>query len=129
MVDVAVAPQANVSLSNIRFKLGSTELLDETSVRQLDQLAAALKDLAGQGGRFLIEGHTCSKGDAERNDSLSYDRAEKVRGELIAKGVPASSLKAIGCGEAEAARAGVSNSSDEVVLGPYRKVMVHALAE
>lgn len=129
MIQVSVVSNANVSLRSIRFKLDSTELLDAASRRQVEELASALADLTAEGASFLIEGHTCSLGEADHNDQLSLDRAEKIRSELIARGVPPSALRAIGCGEAEARRDGVAPDAGEAILSPYRKVMVHREAK
>ncbi len=129
IVEVSVASQANVSLQSIRFKLDSTEPLNQTSWNQLNELAAALKELSGEGGAFLIEGHTCSLGEADHNNELSLARAEFIRDYLAGKGVPLRALKAIGCGEAEAEHDHVTPNSSESVLASYRKVMVHRIAE
>lgn len=127
--EVKVESEARIELPNIRFKLGShTELADAASVAQLKQLALALKDLPS-GVKFLIEGHTCSSGSDEINNPLSARRADFVCQELIKSGVPASALKAIGCGAAEAHKDGVSQSASETRLAPYRKVMLHRIAQ
>lgn len=49
--------------------------------------------------RIRIEGHTDSRGSAAYNKSLSQERAEAVRAHLIALGVAAERLDAIGYGE------------------------------
>ena len=46
-----------------------------------------------------VEGHTDSDGDARYNESLSQRRAETVRDYLIARGVEADRLTALGYGE------------------------------
>lgn len=125
-VSVVVDPQANLSLTSIQFKLNSaTELADEASRKQLSVLAEVLKGISG--AKFLIEGHTCSIGSVETNDRLSAERAEFVMKSLISAGVSADSLRAIGVGEAEPEKAGVSPQAGEAVLAPYRKVMLHKI--
>lgn len=63
-----------------------------------------LQYLAGQVSgrsdiRIVIEGHTDSSGDADSNVALSQDRADGVRNALIAAGVPAENIGAVGRGE------------------------------
>ena len=72
-----------------------------------DRLSAAarasLRALAGQvgGKRLRIEAHTDSQGADEANLALSRKRAEAVRVELAAAGIPASRLAAVGKGESD----------------------------
>jgi len=49
--------------------------------------------------RFLIEGHTDSRGRDSYNKSLSDQRAASVRLYLEGKGIPASRLESKGFGE------------------------------
>lgn len=68
------------------------------SAALLDAVAAIIRgrdDL----GPILIEGHTDDVGDAKRNLRLSRDRAYAVRDALIARGVRAEGLWAVGYGE------------------------------
>ncbi len=127
-VDISVSAQSNVSLEAIRFKLDSTELYDDASRRQLEELRTSLASLAASGISFLVEGHTCPRGDTKANDKLSLDRAEYVVRYLVNGDVPAKSLRALGCGEAQADRDGVTSDDSESVLRPYRKVMIHRIA-
>ncbi|AKF09534.1 OmpA family protein [Sandaracinus amylolyticus] len=60
-----------------------------------DALRAAPDRLA------VVEGHTDSRGSDSYNQQLSQRRAEAVRDYLIAEGVPAARLQAVGRGEAE----------------------------
>jgi OOP family OmpA-OmpF porin len=50
---------------------------------------------------FEVGGHTDSQGREVMNEELSQSRAEAVRAELIARGVPPSQLVAVGYGEVE----------------------------
>lgn len=59
--------------------------------------AAAFVGAAG-GRRARIEGHTDSRGSANLNQALSQQRAEAVRDALVARGVDASLLVAVGRG-------------------------------
>ncbi|RMD61677.1 MAG: OmpA family protein, partial [Planctomycetota bacterium] len=49
--------------------------------------------------KIIIEGHTDNQGDARANQRLSLKRAEGVRDFLVAAGMPAGRLKALGYGE------------------------------
>ncbi len=71
------------------------------------QIAALLK--AQPGLKLSIEGHTDDTGSAERNRTLSLDRAKSVQAALIQTGVAADRLKAAGYG---ADRPIAGNTSD-----------------
>jgi outer membrane protein OmpA-like peptidoglycan-associated protein len=49
----------------------------------------------------VIEGHTDSQGNEAVNAELSSARAESVRAALVAKGVAADRLTAVGFGESQ----------------------------
>ena len=48
---------------------------------------------------FSVEGHTDSDGDADMNQTLSEDRAETVKNQLISMGISADRLSSKGFGE------------------------------
>ncbi len=48
--------------------------------------------------KFEVSGHTDSSGSASHNRELSLRRAERIRSELAAKGVPAGDVVAVGAG-------------------------------
>jgi outer membrane protein OmpA-like peptidoglycan-associated protein len=126
-VEVAVEPDANISVP-IRFGLNrSEELADQSSRLQLDEIAKALA-AAPATDTYLIEGHTCTLGETDHNNRLSIARANFIIEELRRRGVKAT-LDAIGCGPAEAAAKGVSADDGEAVLSAYRKVMLHKVAQ
>jgi outer membrane protein OmpA-like peptidoglycan-associated protein len=77
------------------FAPGRAELTAEAASR-LDEAAAFVN--ASPGRRARIEGHTDSRGSANLNQALSQRRAEAVRDALIARGVDASRLVAVGRG-------------------------------
>jgi len=71
-------------------------------VRKLaNALVKAKKDLnrAGvQNFKFVVSGHTDSRGSAEHNKELSARRAAVIERELVQKGIPASDIESIGMG-------------------------------
>jgi len=85
-----------VRLSILKFSSGSRKL----DARYFDLLGRVKEAMDIYGDRnFRIEGHTDSLGDVKVNQQLSLRRAESVRDFLIAAGVDAGSIKALGYGE------------------------------
>lgn len=66
------------------------------TLARLVEILAADPDLAVE-----VQGHTDSTGDAARNQRLSEQRAQAVRGYLIAHGVEQARLTAMGYGSAQ----------------------------
>ena len=95
------APPPSLSMA-IRFDFDSARLRPEGAA-VLDRLAAALQTSDLKDSRFLIEGHTDSKGDAVYNLHLSQQRADEVRRYLQAHGVAEPRLNAVGRGAQEPA--------------------------
>lgn len=87
------AVQAN---GRIRFATGSADL-DTDDVRVLDGLVLAA--LRCGSAHVLVEGHTDSVGDPAANMALSQRRATAVAEYLVAAGIPAERLSAIGFGD------------------------------
>ncbi len=71
-------------------------------VRNLaNALVKAKKDLNGAGVtnfKFVVSGHTDTRGSAEHNKELSARRAAVIERELVQKGIPASEIESVGMG-------------------------------
>jgi len=80
------------------FVSGSDELT-ETSRAELGKALAELKRRPVPD--IVVIGHTDSVGELAANDQLSLARAERVRGILVAQGLPAERIRAAGRGERE----------------------------
>lgn len=84
---------------SIRFAFDSAEI-DQRSYRVLDRLAAALESGGLNRSRFLVNGHTDTKGSDEYNLALSQRRADAVVQYLVSQhGIKRGRLLAIGFGE------------------------------
>ncbi|TAL37034.1 MAG: hypothetical protein EPN93_06300 [Spirochaetes bacterium] len=87
---------ATVEFGNILFDSGSADIRPE-STPVLDKMVRFLRD----NPKILVElgAHTDSMGDAESNLTLSQARAQSAMEYMIAKGIPASRITAMGYGE------------------------------
>lgn len=90
------AGDAAVNL-NVPFEYDSSDLKPEASL-QLTQLKSALTSEGLIHERFLVAGHTDSKGNARYNQQLSVRRAESVKRFLVSNGVGAERLDVVGYG-------------------------------
>jgi outer membrane protein OmpA-like peptidoglycan-associated protein len=96
-----------MTLDDIAFAPGRSALRPEARAN-LDKVVAFVdKDPRKP---IRIEGHTDSRGNADANQLLSQRRAEAVRDALVAAGVDAGRISAIGLGEAQPV---ASNDSEE----------------
>ncbi len=87
---------------NILFKVGSTELAGDFSVRQIQEAGQALSSDALAGHRFEIAGHTDNTGTEEINRKLSQERAAAVKNFLVQfYGISPERLVARGHGESQ----------------------------
>ncbi|TBW39759.1 OmpA family protein [Siculibacillus lacustris] len=99
----------------IRFEVGSATLAPD-GLRILDALvAAALRCLDA---RIVVEGHTDSDGDPDANRALSEARAAAVVERLVAAGLAAERLSAIGYGETRP----VASNDDEAGKQQNRRI-------
>ncbi|MBN2493430.1 MAG: OmpA family protein [Deltaproteobacteria bacterium] len=81
----------------VRFKAGTAELLPE-SLWVLDSAAATIETHA-EIRKLEIGVHSDARGSAVFNKRRTQDKADRIRSYLIAKGVPADRLVAVGFGE------------------------------
>jgi len=80
--------------------IGSSDTLDPASDPALSRLAVVLRKVPGT---FLVEAHVPPSGDVIADQAMTDRRAAVVMERLIAAGVPASRLLAMGFGAARAA--------------------------
>lgn len=92
----AAAPAARRDLL-ITFKSGSAELTDQAKANAR-VFAQAMTLPALSGSRFEIAGYTDAVGAADKNLTLSQQRAESVKGFLVANGVDGGRVVAKGYG-------------------------------
>ena len=89
---------AIVAATPIEFGKGQITV-SPTSMYIIERLAGIAK---AYGGVIVqVQGHTDSEGDAGRNQTLSDQRAEAVRAELVRLGVPAADITSVGFGESQ----------------------------
>ncbi|WP_232493460.1 OmpA family protein [Novosphingobium kaempferiae] len=81
----------------IRFGEASTRL-EPSSERLLGEVARSLRPCVSS--VIAVTGHTDASGNQKVNVALSQARAEAVRSALIARGIPATNLRAAGLGSA-----------------------------
>jgi outer membrane protein OmpA-like peptidoglycan-associated protein len=86
------------------FKSGTDELekgCGKKSKKLANQIIDVKKTLQSQGYsgfKFIVSGHTDSSGDAAKNKDLSMRRAQVMVKELVAQGVDANDIEAVGMG-------------------------------
>lgn len=86
------------------FKSGTDELekgCGSKSRKLANQIIDVKKTLQSQGYsgfKFVVSGHTDSSGDAAKNKDLSARRAQVMVKELVAQGVDANDIEAVGMG-------------------------------
>lgn len=89
------AAPRTLAISGLTFVSGSAEPTAQ-GVAAIDAAAAALR--ANPSVRVRIEGHTDAQGSDALNQTLSEARANRVRDELVARGIAADRLTAAGFG-------------------------------
>ena len=83
-------------LDNLNFDIATAQLLP-ASATTLDSVADVLKDHPT--AQIVLEGHTNNVGDPAGNRVLSKNRAEAVKGALVARGVAADRISTAGLGQ------------------------------
>lgn len=91
-----VRKRIEVAARNIFFVTGSYRLLAKSN-KSLDDVAKLMQEDTNL--KLDIEGHTDNTGTAEKNQSLSDNRAKSVYDYLIKKGIAAERLKSAGYGQ------------------------------
>lgn len=82
----------------VYFLEGTDEFTSESRI----EFQKILTELRGRGAPdVVVIGHTDRVGNAQFNDRLSLQRAERVRGELVGLGIQASRIQTAGRGERE----------------------------
>jgi len=87
--DGHVALYINFDTNSATIKPESTDVIE-----QVAQMLAQSADL-----KLSIEGHTDNTGTADKNKTLSGQRAKSVMSALVAKGIAAARLSAVGYGQ------------------------------
>ncbi len=87
---------ASLEFKNVYFDFGKSDLLEESRL-EIDRVATFLAKSTKT--TLEIAGHTDDVGTAEANQTLSEARAKSVMEYLVAHGVSASRLKAVGYGK------------------------------
>jgi outer membrane protein OmpA-like peptidoglycan-associated protein len=85
-----------LSMSDILFEFGKATLTQELQLN-LAEVAAILKSLLTE-STVIIEGHTDNVGSAQKNKTLSEQRATAVLNYLVGRGVDKKRLKSVGYG-------------------------------
>jgi OmpA-OmpF porin, OOP family len=94
-------PPRRLEFRQIQFAFDSADLMPSSRPTMdvlADALAEAMADPAFRGVTFPILGYTDASGSADYNLALSQRRAETVVRYLVARGIPANRLIAIGRG-------------------------------
>lgn len=95
-VSVEVKKRLAFAATAIQFDLGKATI-KKTSYKLLDEVVKILNDYPDY--NMTIEGHTDNTGKAEKNMTLSTDRAAAVKGYFISKGIAAERLSSAGFGD------------------------------
>ncbi|MEQ1913861.1 MAG: OmpA family protein [Sideroxydans sp.] len=89
------------------FKSGSDELAPGCGSKSkklagiIIEVKKTLQSQGQTGFKFTVSGHTDSSGDAAKNKELSARRAQVMVKELVAQGVSAEDIEAVGMGSAQ----------------------------
>lgn len=96
--DVVAALPGRPATFLLYFLEGNDELTPE-SEREVERIFAAIA--ARPNPEILVIGHTDALGNAQFNDQLSRQRAQRVRDDLVMRGIPVHRIEASGRGKRE----------------------------
>jgi outer membrane protein OmpA-like peptidoglycan-associated protein len=105
----------------VLFASGQSTLLVNARPK-LDEIAQALQKSEAE--KFVVEGHTDSRGSDTTNQDLSLRRAQTVRDYLVDRGVPSEKIKAVGYGKTRpvadnaTAEGRANNRRVEIIIQP-----------
>ena len=95
-IDASTQSKVDMMTKNISWNTASGSTLSVKSDKSLDQVASML--MADSSLKVTISAHTASNGDADKNKTLSQNRADAVKNYLISKGVKENQVEATGYG-------------------------------
>jgi outer membrane protein OmpA-like peptidoglycan-associated protein len=101
------AAAAQVEAQIVRFDVGAPAIAIRDADR-VETVAAAIKKLVQSRPdlRIVVTGHTDEVGNPDANATLSRSRAQWVVNALVAQGIPADRLEAVGVGNTQPLRPG-----------------------
>lgn len=106
-------------MSFLLYFITGTDILTEASRGELERMLEELRRRPAPD--IVVIGHTDRVGSEQANDELSLQRAERVKADLAAHGVPAERIRAAGRGEREP----VVRTDDEVDEPLNRRVEIN----
>lgn len=95
-VSTEVLEEINVQVRSVLFDYNKATIRQDSN-ETLDNVATIMKEYSNT--RFLVEGHTDSKGSNSYNMELSEKRAASVREYLTSQGIPSARIESKGFGE------------------------------
>lgn len=91
----AIETKLNIAAKRIQFETGSATI-KAASFAEIDQIVSIMNQYDFT--NFDVEGHTDNTGNADKNKTLSQQRADAVKAYIVSKGVAADRLHALGYG-------------------------------
>ena len=111
LITVNTAKDETIRLKNVIFKLGESDLLQE-SYTEMDKLVRQLKKY--QTVEIMLEGHTDITGDYDENIKLSLDRVNSCKKYLINKGIDSRRIQTRGLGSSKPLTRSISEKEREI---------------